>query len=210
MRKINLCTVVFSVINGVVFVEPPYNFSVSQTGLISLSPFILTLVGEVISGPMNDWICVYLTNKNRGIYEPEFRLPLIILTAILGTVGFFGFGATIHYQTHWSGPVLCFGFANMAMAFASTSVFGYVIDCYPHLSEEIFVSVNARNLLTFGFTYFINTWLAKNGALVVFCALGGMFLFVCALTIPMWIFGKKIRSWIGRNEWLQKFMTDDD
>ncbi|KAF3406545.1 hypothetical protein DPV78_000335 [Talaromyces pinophilus] len=202
--------VVFSVVNGVIFVEAPYNFSVSQTGLISLSPFILTLVGEVISGPMNDWICVYLTNKNRGIYEPEFRLPLVIFTAILGSVGFFGFGATIHYQTHWSGPVLCFGLANMAMAFASTSVFGYVVDCYPRLSEEIFVSVNARNFLTFGFTYFVNTWLEKNGILIVFSALGGMFLFCCALTIPMWIYGKKIRSWIGRNTWLQEFMTDDE
>ncbi|EEA24976.1 hypothetical protein TMatcc_008080 [Talaromyces marneffei ATCC 18224] len=202
--------VVFSVVNGVIFVEAPYNFSVSQTGLISLSPFILTLIGEVISGPMNDWICVYLTNKNRGIYEPEFRLPLVILTVILGSVGFFGFGATVHFQTHWTGPVLCFGLANMAMAFASTSAFGYVIDCYPNLSEEIFVSVNARNLLTFGFTYFVNTWLEKNGVLIVFSALGAMFLFVCFLTVPMWIFGKRIRSWIGRNQWLQNFMTDDD
>ena len=42
--------VVFSVVNGVIFVEPPYSFSVSQTGFISLSPFILTIIGEVISG----------------------------------------------------------------------------------------------------------------------------------------------------------------
>ena len=84
--------VVFSVVNGVIFVAPPYNFSVSQVGLISLSPFILTLLGEIISGPLNDWICVYLTKKNRGIYEPEFRLPLIIVVIITGCIGFFGFG----------------------------------------------------------------------------------------------------------------------
>ena len=87
--------VVFSVVNGVIFVAPPYNFSVSQVGLISLSPFILTLIGEVISGPLNDWICVKLTKKNRGIYEPEFRLVLITVVIILGTVGFFGFGYVI-------------------------------------------------------------------------------------------------------------------
>ena len=84
--------VVFSVVNGVIFVAPPYNFSVSQVGLISLSPFILTLLGEVISGPLNDWICVYLTKKNRGIYEPEFRLVLISVVIVTGCVGFFGFG----------------------------------------------------------------------------------------------------------------------
>jgi MFS family permease len=202
--------VVFSVVNGVIFVAPPYNFSISETGLISLSPFILTLIGEVVSGPLNDWICIWLTNRNRGIYEPEFRLPLVLIVAILGAAGFFGFGATVHFATHWSGPVLTFGLANMSMAFASTSVFGYVIDCYPQLSEEVFVSVNARNLLTFGFTYFVNSWLEQDGALVMFSVLGGLFLFVCFLTLPMWVFGKRIRSRIGRTQWLQEFMKDED
>ena len=178
--------VVFSVVNGVIFVAPPYNFSVSQTGLISLSPFILTILGEIISGPLNDYICLKLTKANKGIYEPEFRLPLIIVTIIVGTVGFFGFGATIHFQTHWSGPVLCFGLANMSLAFASTCVFGYVIDSYEKLNEEAFVAINARNLLTFGLTYFVNDWLAKDGPLNVFCTLGGLFLFVCFLTLPLW------------------------
>jgi MFS family permease len=190
-------------------VSPPYNFTVSQTGLISLSPFILTILGEMISGPFNDWICLKLTKKNKGIYEPEFRLPLIIVTIVLGSVGFFGFGASVHYQTHWSGPVLTFGLANMALAFASTCVFGYVIDSYPKLNEEAFVAINARNLLTFGLIYFVNTWLEKDGVLQVFCTLGGLFLFVTLLTIPLWIFGKKIRSAIGRNAFLQRFMNDD-
>ncbi|KAK2609966.1 hypothetical protein N8I77_003430 [Diaporthe amygdali] len=181
---------------------------VSQTGLISLSPFILTILGEVISGPANDWICIYLTKKNKGIYEPEFRLPLIVVAVILGTVGFFGFGATIHYQTHWAGPVLCFGLANMSLVFAATCVFGYIIDAYRSHNEEAFVAINSRNLLTFGLTYFVNNWLAEQGPLVVFCILGALFLFVCSLTIPLWIYGKRIRSLIGRTQWLQKFMND--
>ena len=148
--------VVFSVINGVIFVNPPYNFSVSQTGLISLSPFILTIIGEIIGGPLNDWICLRLTRKNKGVYEPEFRLVLLSVVIVLGTVGFFGFGACVHYQTHWSGPVLTFGLANMSLAFASSCVFGYVIDSYEKLSEEAFVAINARNFLTFGLTYFVN------------------------------------------------------
>lgn len=219
--------VVFSVVNGVIFVSPPYNFTVSQTGLISVSPFVMTFIGEVVSGPLNDWICLYLARKNRGIYEPEFRLPLVAVGVILGTVGFFGFGATIHYQTHWSGPVLCFGFANMSVAFLATCVFGYIIDSHRTLNEEAFVAINARSILTFGLTYFVNDWLAEQGALIVFCILGSIFLFVCFLTIPLWwvipatslacsaadlssrIFGKRIRASIAGNEWLQWFMNDD-
>ncbi|KAK4183251.1 major facilitator superfamily domain-containing protein [Podospora australis] len=201
--------VVFSVVNGVIFVSPPYNFSISETGLISLSPFIMTILGEVISGPLNDWICVYLTKKNRGIYEPEFRLPLMSVALILGVVGFFGFGATVQYQTHWSGPVLCFGLANMSLVFAATCVFGYIVDAYREHNEEAFVAINTRNLLTFGLTYFVNEWLDAQGPLVVFCILGALFVFVSLLTIPLWIFGKKFRSFTGRNEWLQRFMNDN-
>lgn len=59
--------VAFSVVNGVLFTAPPYNFSVGETGLISLSPFILSIIGEIIAGPLNDWICLKLAARNRGI-----------------------------------------------------------------------------------------------------------------------------------------------
>ncbi|KAK4154812.1 major facilitator superfamily domain-containing protein [Chaetomidium leptoderma] len=200
--------VVFSVVNASIFNAPPYNFSVSETGLISLSPFLMTIVGELISGPLNDWICVYLAKKNKGIYEPEFRLPLMVVALVLGIVGFFGFGATVEYQTHWTGPVLCFGLANMSLVFAATCVFGYIIDSYKDHNEEALVAINARNLLTFGLTYFVNGWLKAQGPLIVFCILGALFVFVSLLTIPLWIYGKKCRSFTGRNPWLQRFMND--
>ncbi|RMY88658.1 hypothetical protein D0862_10386 [Hortaea werneckii] len=200
--------VVFSVVNGVLFTEPPYNFSVGQAGLVSVSPFILCIIGEAISGPLNDWICLKLAHRNHGVYEPEFRLVLMVVVVILGTTGFYGFGATVHYQTHWTGPVLTFGFANMCLAFGSTCVFGYVLDCYPKLAEEAFVAINARNFLTFGLTYFVNDWLASDGPLEVFNVLGSCFLGVCLLTIPLWIFGKRIRSWVARNKFLDEFMRD--
>ncbi|KAF2453980.1 serine/threonine kinase 16 [Lineolata rhizophorae] len=202
--------VVFSVVNGVLFVAPPYNFTVGEAGLTGLSPFVLTIIAEVVSGPLNDWICVKLTERNRGVYEPEFRLVLMVVVVILGVVGFYGFGATVDAQTHWSGPVLTYGIANMALGFSGPSVFGYVIDSYPNLAEESFVAINARNFLTFGLTYFVNDWLAKQGALEVFSILGSCFLGVCLLTIPLWIFGKRIRSFIARREFLNNYMSDLD
>ena len=52
-----------------------------------------------------------------------------------------------------------------------------------------FVAINSRNLLTFGLTYFVNDWLEEQGCLRVFSTLGAVFLAVCTLTIPLWIFG---------------------
>lgn len=128
--------VVFSVVNAQIFGLPPYSFSPSQIGLISISPLVMTILGLLVAGPLNDFICLYLAKKNHGIYEPEFRLVLMFPVLVLGIVGFFGFGATIHYKTHWIRPVLCFGIANLAMTFETGCVFGYIIDSYEELSEE--------------------------------------------------------------------------
>jgi MFS family permease len=200
--------VVFSVVNGVLF-PTVYGFSTSETGLTGLSPFIFSLIGEAVSGPLNDRICLWLTIKNKGVYEPEFRLPLMIVVILLGTVGFFGFGATVDAKTHWTGPVLTYGLANMSLAFLATCVFGYVLDCYPNLAEEAFVAINSRNLLTFGLTYFVNDWIAKDGPLRVFEVLGSAFLGVSALTIPLWVCGKWCRGWIAGRKRLRKWMSDE-
>lgn len=50
-----------------------------------------------MAGPLNDAICLFLTQKNNDIYEPEFRLIAMIIVVILGTVGYFGFGVIVHY-----------------------------------------------------------------------------------------------------------------
>jgi MFS family permease len=200
--------VVFSVVNGVLF-PTIYGFSVSETGLTGLSPFVFSLIGELISGPLNDWIVVYLTKKNKGVYEPEFRLPLMAVVIILGTVGFYGFGATVDAKTHWTGPVLTFGLANMSLAFLATCVFGYLLDSYPNLAEEAFVAINSRNLLTFGLTYFVNDWIAKDGPKEVFIVLGSLFLAVAFLTVPLWVYGKRFRGWIAERQFLNDLMKDE-
>ncbi|OAA56210.1 Major facilitator superfamily domain, general substrate transporter [Niveomyces insectorum RCEF 264] len=201
--------VVFSVVNASIFTKAPYNFTVSQTGLISLAPLIATLLGEVASGPLNDWLSVRLAERNNGVYEPEFRLPLVIVPLILGAAGFYGFGATVHYKTHWSGPVLCFGLANAALAFLNSSVFPYVLDAHSDLSEEAFVAINARNFLTFGVTYFVNNWVDNSGALNVFNVLGSVYVGVVLTTIPLWIYGKRARHFIASKKFVQRFLQEE-
>lgn len=200
--------VAFSIVIGITFVAPPYNFTVAQIGLINLAPSVFSIIGMAVSGPLNDVICLYLTKKNRGIYEPEFRLVLMIVVAVTGVIGFYGFGLTVHYQTHWTGPVLTYGICNLSLAFVSTSMFGYVLDSHPSLNEEAFVVINARAILGFGLTYVLAPWLEESGVLNVFLVFGSLTIFGCALTIPLWIFGKRWRSWIARNALLQKLMTD--
>ena len=61
-----------------------------------------------------------------------------------------------------------------------------IVDSYKEHNEEAFVAINARNLLTFGLTYFVVDWYQAQGPLIVFTILGSLFLGVSLLTIPLW------------------------
>ena len=39
-----------------------------------VSPLLGAIVGSVIGGPANDFLAKYMSRRNNGIYEPEFRL----------------------------------------------------------------------------------------------------------------------------------------
>jgi hypothetical protein len=71
---------------------PPYNFGDVGIGLLNLPAFIGTLIGFVWGGPLSDWSIVWFTKRNNGIYEPEMRLYLATLPALLGPVGLFLYG----------------------------------------------------------------------------------------------------------------------
>jgi hypothetical protein len=58
-------------------------------------------------------------------------------------------------------------------------LFQHSIVLHPHL------------IYSFGMNYFIAGWISNQGPLEVFCIIGGIHAFICLLTIPMYVFGKK-------------------
>jgi len=73
----------------------------------------------------------------------------------------------------------------MALAFVSTCLYGYVLDCYPIPNAEAFVALNMRNALAFGMSYVIEYWL---------------------VSVDFW---KEMSKLDGtRNEWLSRFTSD--
>jgi len=55
--------------------------------------------------------------------------------------------------------------------------------------------------------YFVSSWISKEGPLEVFSIIGGLHIFICLLTIPMWIFGKRARSMTARATIYRKIMN---
>ena len=189
-----------------IFTAPPYNFSISSVGLVAIAPLIGSIIGAFTSGPIADWVVKAMSRRNNGIYEPEFRLVIIIVTLILGGISFFGFGWSISVDDPWIGPVIFYGLQYFSVGFMSIAVYGYLTDCHRDKAPEAFAAINLRNIYSFGMNYFISSWISSQGPKEVFCIIGGVHVFICLTAIPMYIFGKRCRSWTSRVKVFEKVM----
>lgn len=128
----------FNVILGAttaqIFAPPPYLFSSSAQGLVFLSPFVGSLVGTYLCGPLADTVANFYTKRNHGIREPEMRLPTCIIAAALTFLGALMAGLCLKYQTHWAGPVVGYGVLSAGAQMGATLGMNYAIDCHKEVS----------------------------------------------------------------------------
>lgn len=91
------------------------------------------------------------------------------------------------------------------MIFILTPANSYVVDAYRELSSEMFISnMMFKNFLFFGYSYFVNNWTAIKGPGEVFYVWGGLTLFLALTTLPLYIYGKRYRSFWCRHNLLAK------
>lgn len=60
------------------FAAPPYLYNSQDIGFFNFAILIGALIGLATAGPLSDWVSARATKKNRGIREPEMRLPAMI------------------------------------------------------------------------------------------------------------------------------------
>lgn len=57
------------------FAAPPYEYDSEVIGFFNFAILIGAAIGLFTAGPFSDWVSARATKKNRGIREPEMRLP---------------------------------------------------------------------------------------------------------------------------------------
>lgn len=87
-----------------IFSAPPYNFSVRSVGATNLSSFVASVIGTLIAGPTIDGIVKRMSKRNKGVFEPEFRLPIMVTYLLFTATGFFGWGQAAYAQDPWPVP----------------------------------------------------------------------------------------------------------
>ncbi|KAI1826497.1 major facilitator superfamily transporter [Xylaria intraflava] len=203
-------TVFIGVILAAIFLGPPLFWGEVQTGYAYTGPFVGALLGFFTAGALADWSAKLLTRLNGGIYEPEFRIVLVIPQLLFGVAGLFGFAVTaqgtLEGQFHWIVPIVFFGFEVAGTVIGAVASSLYIVDAYRDLAIEGFTClIIFKNMFSFGLTFKAYNWLVHSGIREVFFALGAVQVVVCLLSVPMYIFGKRNRAFFHRHDLLRMF-----
>lgn len=119
-----------------------YNFSALGTGLVYISPFVGGVLGTAVAGRVSDMIVRYMTRRNGGIYEPEFRLVMAIPVAISTVAGLMGFGWSVQERDAWIVPTIFFGIISFGCSLGSTTSITFCVDSYRQYAGEALVTLN--------------------------------------------------------------------
>ncbi|KAJ0417286.1 major facilitator superfamily domain-containing protein [Aspergillus carlsbadensis] len=124
-----------------------YGFSTGLSGLAYLGIGLGFGVGLAFMALTNDRILVRSTKRNGGIFEPEMRLPLMIVFSSILPISFFWYGWSVEKHTHWIVPIIGMFPFGVAMMGVYMPIQTYVIDCYPMYAASANATLTATRSL---------------------------------------------------------------
>ena len=200
-------TVFIGVVLAAIFLGPPLFFDEVKTGYMYTGAFVGAIVGFLVAGLLADWSTKVMIRRNKGVYEPEFRIVLVVAQLVFGCAGLYGFGITGNDVARygWFWPDFFFGLVVMGMVLGAVASALYIVDAhrksdrhlgfthYRHAKSSLGeIAVEAftclmifKNMFSFGLTWGAYGWLVAAGSLKTFYIIASIQIGVCLLSIPM-------------------------
>ena len=95
------CFLTLNLTQSQAFAGPPYNFNSQTIGFFNFAILVGAFIGLATNGPFSDWISMKATRKNRGIREPEMRLPSMAIYVVIMIIGNFVVAFGCQYKWDW-------------------------------------------------------------------------------------------------------------
>ncbi|KAG0673731.1 hypothetical protein C6P40_002627 [Pichia californica] len=176
------------------FMAPPYNFNGDSLGLLSLAMVIGSVIGCCYSS-CSDYVQIYFTKKNNGIFEPEFRLTMLPLLIFVNIAGIFMYGLGPYYGVDWIVGAIGITLISIALGGISSIGLTYVVECYPKQVVQTMTTILfIRNLMGMVFTWVFQYWLDGIGVIATTSMLAGLCLVINGSYIIIYIWGKNFRK----------------
>ncbi|KAI1622599.1 major facilitator superfamily transporter [Exophiala viscosa] len=173
---------------------PPYNFSAAGVGLMNVAPFVGVIPGTFVGGYLNDKSILWLSKRNSGIYEPEMRLWLALVGALITPAGILMFGVGLAHSAAW--PVLAVGYGLFGFGFSMVGdiALSYAMDCYQNIIGNALVGVVfTRNIFSVIILFALTPWINGMGVQNVHVLIAVLCFALSMLPVPLLIWGKKAR-----------------
>ncbi|ODH42447.1 hypothetical protein ACO22_01192 [Paracoccidioides brasiliensis] len=178
------------------FAAPPYNFNSQTVGFFNCAVLVGACIGLVTNGPLSDWVSMRATKKNRGIREPEMRLPAMIPYVIVMIVGNFVVAFGYEYKWNWK-VIVIIGYTAIGIQVAALPAIAstYAVDSYKPVAGSIFVTITVnKNLWGYGLAEFITPWTQRSGFIPAIMLNMTLTTFFCAWGIVFYYYGKRLRK----------------
>ncbi|KAF2237603.1 putative MFS transporter [Viridothelium virens] len=199
-------TVMIGIVLAAIMLGPPLFFDEVKTGYMYTGAFVGAIVGFALAGLVADPSAKVLTRWNKGVFEPEFRLVLVVPQLLLGCTGLYGFGIVSNNieRYGWFWPDFFFAFEVAGMVLGAVASALYVVDAHRDIAVEAFTCLMIfKNIFSFGLTFSGFNWLVDNGVRKPFVAIASVQVGICMLSVLMYVFGKKNRSFFARHDILR-------
>lgn len=181
-------TVFIGIILAAIFIMPPLFWTEVKTGYAYTGAFLGALGGFLLVGLLADWSAKWMTRRNNGIYEPEFRIILVLPQMIIGCTGLYLFAVTSANIAKYSYilPIFAFGLEVAGMVIGCVAASLYIVDAHRDIAIEAFTTILIfKNFFAAGLSWSAYEWLVKGGQYKVFVWLASVQLVICLTAIPM-------------------------
>ncbi|KAJ5347934.1 Major facilitator superfamily domain general substrate transporter [Penicillium brevicompactum] len=173
---------------------PPYSFKPNAIGLFNLGGFIGAFLATFTVAFLSDWLVVWQSRRNKGIFEPEMRLWLLFPAIICTSIGSWVFGIGLEQGWHWI--ILAAGNAIFGFGFMITGdmALTYLTDCYPLILNDTLISVVfIRNALAMVIRFALTPWITGMGVQNAFILIGVLSLVTMVMPALLMLYGKRAR-----------------
>jgi MFS family permease len=193
-----------------------YNQEPGRASLNYLSLGIGFVIGLQVSGPLIDKVSpayqhpskqttelnsppqVYRHLKTRFNHpgRPEFRVPLMLPTALITPAGLILYGITAQHQLHWAIPNLGAGIFAAGLILSFQCAQTYVVDAYErYAASATGAAAFVRTMAGFSFPLFAPGLYKALGIAWGNAVLAGTALVLClAAPVVLWRWGEWIRE----------------
>ncbi|KAJ4288985.1 hypothetical protein N0V90_011327 [Kalmusia sp. IMI 367209] len=173
-----------------------YNFHEKSIALVYLGIGAGSLIGLVLTGAVSDRLLNYLAKtRNDGKPKPEYRLPTMLIGAILVPTGLFLYGWSAEKKVHWIVPVIGTAILGGAMMIVFMPGLTYLVDAFTvHAASVSAAATVFRSLLGALLPLAGNAMYDALGVGWGNSLLG--FIAVACIPVPVlfWIYGERIRN----------------